>query len=173
MSTADRLVADEQAVRMYVDVRLGKNLDQRPTEYLLLGDDQGFLELEEAPAAPQSTDADIRVSGRVIFDTWAENAEGAIYVVLYPVPEERLAAFDAWFEEEHTPTLLGYVGWLRTRLIATDEGAVTRVAVHYLANPAAMESDERTLSVRTPRTDDVLEGAWASDIREFVALSGK
>ncbi|WP_194396289.1 hypothetical protein [Microbacterium atlanticum] len=157
---------------VYLDVRFGKNLDQRPFEYQLLNDDEGFLEFDETPV-PDDNDPDIRLTGPVVFDTWAENAEGALYVVLYPVPADRLSEFDSWFAQEHTPVLLGARGWLRTRLFAPEDGPVTRVAVHYIANPLAMESDERTLSVRTPRADDVLDAAWTGEVREFLALSGK
>ncbi|MGI4876695.1 MAG: hypothetical protein ACRYG4_04345, partial [Janthinobacterium lividum] len=69
-----------------------------------------------------------------------------LYPVLFTVPEARLAEFDAWYDEDHVPTLLESPDWLgcrRFEIVAGGPDPFNRLALHYLANARALESDAR------------------------------
>jgi hypothetical protein len=69
-----------------------------------------------------------------------------IFVAQFDVPSEHQEEFDRWMAEDHVPTLLKGQHWLGTRRFALSVGEpvpYTRLAIHYLAGPEALQSPER------------------------------
>ena len=76
-----------------------------------------------------------------------------LYAVWFNVPADRCAAFDEWYEEDHAPALMQSPDWLMIRRFAVSDGTphpYTRLALHYLADVAAMTSPARELARATP-----------------------
>lgn len=69
-----------------------------------------------------------------------------IFATMFDVPPEHVEEFDAWMTQDHAPLLLKNKDWLAIRRFAmtfTDPHPFTRLSIHYLASPAALESPER------------------------------
>jgi hypothetical protein len=69
-----------------------------------------------------------------------------LYAVFFEVPEERADEFNAWYEEDHVPTLLECAEWIavrRFRIIDGEPGNFTHLALHYLADTNALSSSAR------------------------------
>lgn len=76
-----------------------------------------------------------------------------LYPVFFSVPEARLADFDAWYEQDHVPLLLDCPDWLAVRrfhLEIAHPHPFNRLALHYLANPSALDSPAREKARATP-----------------------
>jgi len=76
-----------------------------------------------------------------------------LYAVFFDVPAERQADFNAWYAEDHVPILLKCKDWLMCRRFAIhdgDPGRYTHLALHYLADVAALDSPERARARATP-----------------------
>ena len=76
-----------------------------------------------------------------------------LYAVFFDVPADRQGDFDAWYGEDHVPLLLEDNRWLGVRRFAIGDGEpgrFTRLALHYLADRAVLESDARQRARQTP-----------------------
>ncbi|MDC7785074.1 hypothetical protein PQJ75_02270 [Rhodoplanes sp. TEM] len=76
-----------------------------------------------------------------------------LYAVFFAVPEDRCAAFDAWYDQDHVPLLLSDPRWLGVRRFDVVDGApekYNRLALHYLSDRGVMESDARRRARETP-----------------------
>lgn len=70
-----------------------------------------------------------------------------LYPVFFQVPEDRAEEFDRWYDEDHVPTLLECPDWLACRRFALEIAAphpFNRLALHYLASEAALDSEARS-----------------------------
>jgi len=118
--------------------------------------------LPAASALPQPMHESIleteRFMGRTIGEQLASSAPPDVleapilYPVYFRVPAEREAEFNAWYEEEHMALLLRCPYWpmcRRFRLGNAGSGSWTHVALHYLTDLRALESEERTLARNT------------------------
>lgn len=87
-----------------------------------------------------------RFTGGVIGDT-GEGDEGRfVYLVTFAVPPEAQDEFDAWYDEDHVPTLMENADWQRVRryaIVDSFPAGVTRAALHDLSDLAALASPER------------------------------
>ena len=110
-----------------------------------------------------------RYVARAIGEQTAAGAGDAVleapfaYPVFFPVPPEREAEFDSWYETEHLPILLRCPYWpMCRRFKVTDPGpeAPTHIALHYLTDLRALESDERTQARTTPWRDRLAREPW-------------
>lgn len=75
-----------------------------------------------------------------------------IFATMFNVPAEHLAAFDAWISEDHIPLLMKNKDWLGVRrfeMTVSEPVPFNRLAIHYLADPAAMQSPERAAARAT------------------------
>lgn len=92
-----------------------------------------------------------RYIGRSIGTQSRDGIEQAIqapilYPVFFDVPEDRQEEFDAWYDEDHVPTLLESPDWLGCRRFALDVAhphSFNRLALHYLADEKALQSSAR------------------------------
>lgn len=76
-----------------------------------------------------------------------------LYPVMFNVPAEHQAEFDRWYDEEHLGILLECPYWQmcrRFRVIDPAPGSPTHIALHYLTDLRALESEERTRARNTP-----------------------
>jgi hypothetical protein len=108
------------------------------------------------------------VSASTFFDQQAAPGGSHLFVVFFPVPRANLATFDEWFCEEHAIMLLSNKMWNRARLAAPLAGPWSRIAVHNLESPEAMDSDERRAAATTPLSLQVIDKSWAAGIHRFV-----
>lgn len=70
-----------------------------------------------------------------------------LYAVMFTVPAQRSEEFDAWYDEDHMPTLLECKEWLGCRRYAIVDGepeAFTHLALHHLATADALDSPSRS-----------------------------
>ncbi len=106
-----------------------------------------------------------------------------LYPVMFEVPAEREEEFNRWYEEDHVPTLLKNPGWLacrRYKIFSGDPENWTHLALHYLADPGVLNSDERKEARQSPWRDRLAQEAWFKGkymlfrhIKTFTALSGQ
>ncbi len=86
-----------------------------------------------------------------------------VYPVWFEVPEESLADFDAWYDLDHVPLLMGCKDWLMVRRFRVVDGEPTRanrLALHYLADRSALDSPERAAARQTPWRDRMAALPW-------------
>lgn len=86
-----------------------------------------------------------------------------LYSVMFEVPKEREDEFNRWYEEDHVPTLLKNGQWLacrRYKLISGDPESWTHLALHYLADVDALQSEERAEARRSPWRARLAEEEW-------------
>jgi hypothetical protein len=86
-----------------------------------------------------------------------------LYAVFFDVPADRLGDFDAWYGEDHVPLLLEDKRWLGVRRFAITDGEpgrFTRLALHYLADRAVLESDARRRARQTPWRARLASEPW-------------
>lgn len=79
-------------------------------------------------------------------DTGPAERAPYLYLVTFDVPEAAQDEFDDWYAQDHVPALLEAEHWLRVRRFRGAEGVpagVTRIALHELADLAALDSPER------------------------------
>ena len=87
-----------------------------------------------------------------------------LIMVAFPVPSEACAAFDDWYETEHTPLLLGAEDWLRVRRYRIVAGGRwSRIAVHDLASLEVLDSPARQASAAGPKRQLMARHAWYAD----------
>lgn len=94
-----------------------------------------------------------RFTGEAIGDTGPAEPGRYLYLVTFAVPASAQAEFDAWYEQDHVPTLMRNDTWLRVRRYAILDSVpaeVTRVALHELGDLTALDSPERAAA----RTSD-------------------
>ncbi|HEY8524063.1 MAG TPA: hypothetical protein VIL48_03805 [Acidimicrobiales bacterium] len=85
-----------------------------------------------------------------------------LYVVAFPVPDEDVEQFDAWYDTEHVPLLLRAEGWRRCRRYTVTEsnGTFTRLALHDLDDPSVLDSPERAEAGGTPWRTYLTRKPW-------------
>jgi len=86
-----------------------------------------------------------------------------VYPVFFRVPADREAEFDAWYTEEHLAILLRCPYWpmcRRFKVIDPGPDSPTHLALHYLTDLRALESDERTRARSTPWRDRLAREPW-------------
>jgi hypothetical protein len=85
------------------------------------------------------------------------------YPVFFRVPRERETEFDSWYDTEHLPILLRCRYWpMCRRFKVTEPGpdSPTHIALHYLTDLRALESDERTEARTTAWRDRLAREPW-------------
>jgi hypothetical protein len=86
-----------------------------------------------------------------------------LYAVFFDVPTERQADFDAWYATDHVPLLMEETQWLGVRRFEISDGAperYNRMALHYLADKSALESDARQKARATPWRAKLAQEPW-------------
>lgn len=86
-----------------------------------------------------------------------------LYSVWFNVPPDRAADFDAWYEQDHVPLLLGCADWRMVRRFRITDGEPehwTHLALHYLNDVKALESPERAQARKTPWRDRLAAEPW-------------
>ncbi|HEY4316726.1 MAG TPA: hypothetical protein VGN04_03905 [Herbaspirillum sp.] len=88
-----------------------------------------------------------------------------LYAVWFNVPQDRLAAFDEWYNEDHAPLLMACKDWQMVRrfnIISGEPGPFNRLALHYLSDMSAMDSPERKKARETPWRAKISAESWFS-----------
>ena len=86
-----------------------------------------------------------------------------LYPVFFEVPKDRCEEFDAWNEEDHLPLLMEDKRWLGVRRFDIYDGEpnhFTRLALHYLSDRSALDSDARKRARATPWRDRLAAEPW-------------
>lgn len=86
-----------------------------------------------------------------------------LYPVFFQVPEDRLKAFDEWYDKDHVPTLLETSDWLGCRRFALEIAhpqPFNRLALHYIRNRDALESDARTRARESSWRAELAKEDW-------------
>lgn len=86
-----------------------------------------------------------------------------LYPVLFSVPPEGEADFNAWYDEEHLGILLKSPHWpmcRRFKVVNPVAGSWTHIALHYLRDLRALESPERDEARATPWRARLAQHAW-------------
>jgi hypothetical protein len=141
-----------------------------------LGTHLSIFEMDAEPAAVNIVEpgheAVLKVEryfARPIGERIARGADAAVlesdfvYPVLFSVPIERQPEFDAWYDEEHLDILLRCPYWpmcRRFKVIDPAPGSPTHIALHYLTDLRALESDERTKARSTPWRNRLAAEPW-------------
>jgi hypothetical protein len=76
-----------------------------------------------------------------------------IYPVFFNVPSDRVEEFDDWYDKDHVPVLRQDARWQGVRRFEIIDGlprSFNRLAVHYLADRAVLDSDARRRARETP-----------------------
>jgi hypothetical protein len=88
---------------------------------------------------------------------------GVLYPVFFEVPADRQPEFDAWYEDEHIALLMQDERWLGVRRLDIFDGApnrFNRLALHYLSDRSALDSEARKQARATPWRARLAEEPW-------------
>ena len=86
-----------------------------------------------------------------------------LYAVWFAVPPGRLADFDAWYDQDHVPILIQQKDWIAVRrfdIVDAEPEPFNRLALHYLADAAALNSPERRRARETPWRRHLAAEPW-------------
>ena len=86
-----------------------------------------------------------------------------LYAVWFEVPTERLADFDDWYARDHIPLLMQSTDWgmvRRFHVVDGDPPQGNRLALHYLKDVAALDSDARAKARATPWRTRISAEPW-------------
>lgn len=86
-----------------------------------------------------------------------------LYPVFFDVPEGRLRDFDDWYDQDHVPLLMECPEWLAVRrfhLESADPGKFTRLALHYLADNSALDSEARNRARESDWRKSLANHSW-------------
>ncbi|MDC0033550.1 hypothetical protein OAJ57_03180 [Alphaproteobacteria bacterium] len=110
-----------------------------------------------------------RYLGTEISDQQRDNAGNdsleapILYAVFFSVPDNRVDEFNNWYNEEHVPMLLKCPDWQRIRRFEIYDGEPqpwTHLALHYLTDMSALESNERAAARDTDWSKKLAEEPW-------------
>jgi hypothetical protein len=108
-------------------------------------------------------------TGVQVSETWGRIAKPGqhltapiLYAVRFSVPEARQSAFDEWYDVEHVPMVQKCADWLLTRRykIVLGNADETRLALHYLGNITAVQSDAVKAARKTPWRHEFAQEPW-------------
>lgn len=130
---------------------------------------QEYAELKESPT-PLTTHMLNNVAeftrwpAELIADSGQSKEAQFLYLVTFPVPDDALDVFDQWYSEDHAPTLLEADGWVRIRRYSVRKdghpSAVSRIIVHELSDPKALDSPERQKARKSKWRAELAEAPW-------------
>lgn len=87
-----------------------------------------------------------------------------LFVVTFPVPDDRFDEFDRWYDEDHLPILLSADGWdrcRRYRVESGEPGGPTAIVLHDLSDAGVLDGPERARARETPwRQRFVADEPW-------------
>ena len=86
-----------------------------------------------------------------------------LYAVFFSVPDDRVEEFNKWYDEEQLPMLLKCPEWQRVRrfeIYDAEPQPWTHMALHYLSDLKALDSDEREASHNTDWYKKLSEEYW-------------
>lgn len=86
-----------------------------------------------------------------------------LYAVFFDVPADRVSEFDAWYDEDHAPALMECPEWLACRrfdLIDSHPDRFNRLALHYLKDMSALESEARKVARASEWRARLAEETW-------------
>ncbi|MCW2534364.1 MAG: hypothetical protein JWQ26_63 [Modestobacter sp.] len=112
------------------------------------------------------------LTGAVIVDVLGSGRPRHLFVVLFPVPDVEQPEFDDWFGGEHAPLLTAAPGWARARLVALDDGPMTRMAVHDIDDLRVLDGADRQRAGETAWTTRIFGRNWATSVRRHVLAAG-
>jgi len=110
-----------------------------------------------------------RYLGTEISDQIRDGAENSsldapiLYAVFFSVPDDRADEFNKWYTEEHVPMLLKCPDWQRIRRFEIYDGEPqpwTHMALHYLTDVTALDSEERSAARETDWYEKLSEESW-------------
>ncbi|MGH3762591.1 hypothetical protein [Actinophytocola sp.] len=139
-------------------------------------DTDGYRRLRAAPSQRTTAMLDA-VTGFTRFTCTVQSGVGSapenayLYVVAFPVPPDRVAAYDEWYEREHTDMLMAADGWAGVhRLVVVDAagGPWTHITFHFLTDLAAIDSPERAAARAAPLRSALVREPWFGRSRRWV-----
>ncbi len=86
-----------------------------------------------------------------------------LYAVFFNVPEASHDEFNDWYTQDHVPILLRNKDWLavhRFHLSDAHPQEFTHLALHFLADEIALQSDERAAARTTKWRDSLAKQPW-------------
>lgn len=99
-------------------------------------------------------------SGRLVLATGEERRGAAAYHLRFPVPDDFVVEFDAWYRCEHAPMLLEEPTWYACELFrATSPAPHSFAVIHYL-EPEARQGEAVRRSIRTPWWNRLAANNW-------------
>lgn len=98
-----------------------------------------------------------------------------LYAVWFDVPLDRAKEFDEWYDRDHVPLLMQCEDWRMVRRFDVQSGEperFTRLALHYLGDVSALDSDERKLARETPWRARLAAEPWFRGIYNVFTRHG-
>lgn len=98
-----------------------------------------------------------------VSDVGESTPESYLYALGFPVPDDRVAAYDEWYDEEHVPLLMEVPGWQRIRRFIVEDGVGgpwTHMTLHYLESPAVLDSPGRARARNAPLRNALVGESW-------------
>ena len=90
-------------------------------------------------------------------------AAPVLFAVFFSVPDDKVEEFNKWYDEEYVPILLKCPDWLAVRRFEIIDGEPqpwTHMALHYLADIAARDSEEYEAARDTEWYKKLSEEPW-------------
>lgn len=91
-----------------------------------------------------------------------------LLMVSFAVPPQALAAFDDWYDSEHSPLLLNARSWLRIRRLyapRVPSGEHNCFVLHELADLDVLDGPDRRAAQRGPKRAIIAEQPWYATSR--------
>lgn len=129
-------------------------------------EEQAYFSILPAGATPPFTPADAAAYRlEQMSDTGSVlEAFGALMLVAFDVPTDRMTEVDRWYEQEHIAMLMRAPGWLRARryrvLSFANGPRWTSMAFHELRDVSVMDSPERAAARSTPWRAELEKEEW-------------
>ena len=154
----------------YVRITEHTGRPQRPQgEWYTVKDFPGSIHVERdarlpnpavSPATDDAGHVATRWTGVRIYQCGSQQKGANVYLLKYPVPDDYLYEFDAWFQYEHMPMLLEEPTWYGCEFFRSLGASCYAFAALHNLEPQALKSDARNRSVDTPWWHRLKANAW-------------
>lgn len=91
-----------------------------------------------------------------------------LYSVLFKIPPDWHAEFDAWYDTDHMPIILGCKRWAMTARYHVIGSPYTHLALHYIECASAFDDAALKAARQTPWRNKLLAHRWFTDVDKMI-----
>lgn len=91
-----------------------------------------------------------------------------LYSVLFDIPSDWREEFDAWYDQEHIPMIMGCREWAGAMRYHVLGGRYTHLALHYIKSASAFDHAALKAARLTPWRNRLVEHRWFTDVDKMI-----